>query len=949
MMASSEIYKKLSGKIQGKVYQDIFSRIAFSTDASIYRIMPLAVAQPASHSDVVEIVRFAGENKIPIVPRGAGSGLAGEALGSGIVIDFTALMNKIISISQDSLYVVCQPGVVLDDLNNFLSAYGRKIGPDPSSGNRAVVGGVVANNATGAHSLQYGYIAEHIKSIKGVLADGTEVVFDEDTPYKYSPLTQKCYEILTQNKQTIESNLPKTKRNRSGYNIGGICRDDKINIPALLAGSEGTLAVFTEITLKTVPVAKHKGLIQFAFDSIEKTALAVPSIIQTGAAACEMMDGKLNKIILDNLSHYADLLPSKAAAILLVEHIASDENELRGQIEKTIAAVEQLSFETRQIFDSQQQKRLWKSRKDAVPLLFRDKSNKKPIPFIEDVSVDNTRLAEYVCGLDIIFKKYNVDCAYYGHAGDGELHIRPYLDLTESADLKKMQDIANDVFELAWQLGGTISGEHADGLVRAAFIKKQYGSEFYEILRQIKNIFDPDNILNPGKITNDDPDIMIKNMKLQKVISADRMQTNLNFDKDEFRLEIEQCNGDGVCRSMQAGQRMCPVFGAVGSELACSRAKANLMQAWIIGLLEKADFTSDEFKRILGLCINCKMCSVQCPSGVDISKLILEARAEYVKHKGLTITERFLIGNRYISILGAMFVPLSNIFLSLAFFRVILQKISGIDQRRQLPKFQRSNFIKKINKYLKDQPELKNPIERVVYFTDTYVNYNDHQLGFAVVKVLRHNNIEVVVPPQRPAPLPAIVYGDIKTAKRDLQFIVDRLSPFIEQGYKIVCSEPSAALCLKEDLRLFIDSPAAVSVSNAAVELMDYLKIIKETGGLAKCANRINEKFVYHTPCHIFAMDSDGNGVQLLKDIAGIDIVVLDCSCCGLAGTCGMQNKNFDLSIKIGQDMADKINNSNADFAMTECSACKMQIEQMTNKIAVHPIKVLARVYGLVQ
>jgi anaerobic glycerol-3-phosphate dehydrogenase C subunit len=532
---------------------------------------------------------------------------------------------------------------------------------------------------------------------------------------------------------------------------------------------------------------------------------------------------------------------------------------------------------------------------------------------------------------------------YYGHAGDGELHIRPYLDLSNPDDVKKMTQIADEVFSLAWSLGGTISGEHADGLVRAAFIRKQFGSEYYEILKQIKKIFDPSNILNPGKIISDRADVMTADLRGKNKIIDERVRTQLNFEPDEFRFELMQCSGCGVCRSNEEGLRMCPAFRATGDELFSSRAKVNLLSGWAKGLLTEQDFESEKFREILSTCLNCKACVIDCPSGVDVSKMMMEVRARLAKSR----TAKILASNRYMSIFASAFAPISNIFMSIAPVRWIMQILTGIDKRRKMPKFGFSTFVKKANKYLAERPKIESSVDKVAYFTDTFVNYNDHELGFAVIKFLRHNNIDVIVPKQRSAPLPAVVYGDIKTSKKDLEYNVKHLSQVVRQGYKIICSEPSAALCLKEDLRFFVDNPDAKIVSENTFELFDYLKGLANTGKLKKTAVNIKENFVHHTPCHFIAMENKAASIDIIKHLAGIDVKELDGGCCGIAGTFGMQAKNYDLSMQIGRKLATKIEKSGADVVLTECSTCKMQIEHATRKKVEHPIKVLADVFGL--
>ncbi len=826
---SNQIAADLTEVIRGDVFADIFHRAAFSTDASIYNIRPLCIVAPRDVSDVVAAVKYARSQGIAVVARGAGSGLAGESLCSGIVLDMTRYMNKIISVSKDGERVVCEPGVVLSALNNSLACYSRKIGPDPSSGNRATIGGCVANDATGAHFLQYGYIGDYVESVEAVLADGSVVEFKNDfgaeptDDSKVTKIAKGCLSILSGKEKIIAEALPESKRNRSGYKIAGICHDGKIDLARLLAGSEGTLVIFTKITLRTVELPQAKALLQLEFDSLGAMAKAVPIIVDSGASACELMDQTLVDMAIEALDEYRDILPAGAKAVLLVEHIGLTDDQVRDKIQKTDSSVGSKASGRRIFFDAQEQNRLWKSRKDAVPLLGRRKGRKHPVPFIEDVSVGNDQLGEYISGLERIGKKYDIEMAFYGHAGDGELHVRPYLDLSEADEVEKMRSIANDVFSLAWSLGGTISGEHADGLVRAAFIQRQYGDEFYELLRGIKNVFDPDDLMNPGKIINSDSNVMSKNLRAEHKLSAQKLKTNLIFEENELAFELDQCSGCGLCLSKETDLRMCPVYRVLGEELSSSRAKANILRLWASGELEDKEFESAEFKRILSLCIHCKACSLQCPSGVDISKMIIAARAEYTKRQGLKLAERLLSYNRYLSIVGSIFSPISNFVIRLGIFKWLLEGLSSLDRRRSLPAFGFKPFLKAGRKYLAAQPKVEEPIDKVAYFVDTYANYNDPELGFAVLKVLRHNGIEIILPKQRPAPLPAMVYGDIKKARRDLLYNVKHLAKVVRDGYKIICSEPSAALCLKSELRHFVSGADAELIAENTFELTSYL------------------------------------------------------------------------------------------------------------------------------
>ena len=949
----TQLAAELAGSIQGDAFADIIHRVAFSTDASSYRIVPQCVVAPRDVRDIVTVVRYAAQEGLAVAARGAGSGLAGESLCAGIVLDMARYMKRIIDIADDAETVTCEPGVVLDELNDRLAEFGRKIGPDPSSANRATVGGTVANNATGAHSLQYGHMGEFVERIEAVLADGSVVNFlnavdvERKTGGRVDAIARQCWSLLTENQTVIERSLPATKRNRSGYNIAGVCRDSKIDLARLLASSEGTLAIFSKITLRTVPLPQAKGLLQLEFDSLDRMAKTVPVIVETHPTACELMEESLIDMAFDQLPQYRDILPAGAAAVLLVEHVGDSEAEVREKLEATDRAVGQRAGGRTIVTAPGDQARIWKSRKDAGPLLYRQRRRAHPAEIIEDVSVDHTRLADYIAGLKRVEAKYDMSMTFFGHAGDGELHVRPYLDLGDPKDVERMKAIAEDVYSLAWSLGGSISGEHADGLLRAAFIRRQYGDAFYEILQKIKTIFDPTGLMNPGKILNDDPDIMVKNLRRQHHVQPERVKSEMLFGDQELELELEQCYGCGLCLNRDPALRMCPVYRALGEELGSSRAKANLLNYWATGQMDEKDFESPEFRKFLDLCVNCKMCEQQCPSGVQGSTLMAAARAEYVRRKGLRRTELALSHNRYLSMMGSAFAPISTAFMKLSPFKWALEKTVGLDKRRGLPAFQRGSFLKAGQKYLAAQEPLAAPIDKVAYFVDSYANYNDHELGFAVLDVLRHNDVEVILPPQRPAPVPAIVYGDVKTARRDLAYSVEHLAEAVRGGYKVLCSEPSAALCLCQELRHYVAGEDAELVSENTVELMNYLAGLHGEGKLKRPAQSVTDTFVYHMPCHLSAVGDDAVTLQFLHDVFKVDVTNLGAGCCGLSGTFGMQKKNYELSDQISDSVKEAISAAATQNVLTECAACKMQIEHIASAPVTHPIKIIAQAYGL--
>ena len=950
--ATTPLAEQLQEQIKGDVFTDVLHRAAYSTDASIYRVLPVCVVAPRDAADVAAVVRYAAGRGIAVAPRGAASGLAGESLCGGIVLDMARYMNRILGVEDDGAVVVCEPGAVLDDVNRYLAKWGRKIGPDPSSGNRATIGGCVANNATGMHSLLYGHTGDHVERMEAVLADGTVVEFGNDVDPSAMPdgrakaVAAACLALLTEKADVIAAGSPKTTRDRSGYNIRRARRGGRIGMARLLAGSEGTLAVFTKVAIRTVATPAVRGLLQMEFASFEAMGKAVPLVVATGPGACEMVDDRMVEMAHEGLPEYRDILPAGAKAVLLIEHTGADAKEVEAKIRRTDEAVGGLASGRRVFLSEAEQKRIWQSRKDAGPLLYRRRTHKHPAEFMEDVCVPAEDLGTYIAGLEQIADKYGFTMSLFGHAGDGELHVRPDLDLHDPKELRKMQRIAEEVFTLAWSLGGSISGEHADGLVRSAYIRRQFGDAYYEVLRSLKAVFDPAGLLNPGKILNDDPDVMIKNLRAQRRVEPERVRGGLLFGDEELELELEQCYGCGVCLNRDPGLRMCPVYRAMGEEMGSSRAKANLLHVWATGQLSDEEARSPEFRKFLDLCVNCKACARECPSGVDVSRLMAMARAQYVRNVGLRRTEGVLAKNRYLSMAGSVFGPVANVMMRLGAFRWAMEKMMGIDRRRMMPAFWWQPFLRVGRKYVRSLGAVVQPADKVAYFIDSYANYNDHELGFAVIDVLRACGVEVVLPDQRPAPLPAIVYGDVKTAREDLTYSVRSLARVVRDGYKVVCSEPSAALALKEEMPHFVSGADAELVRAHTYELMSYLLGLFNEGKTPACAaaGRGNA-YVYHLPCHLAAVGGRGASIELLRRWCGIEVTDLRAGCCGLAGTFGMQKKNYDLSEAISGSLRQALARHEGKTVLTECAACKMQIEHLGATVR-HPVKVVAEMCG---
>jgi len=949
----ARIARDLRRLVRGDVLDDDLNRALYSTDASIYQILPTCVLLPKCTEDVVATVHYAAENRIPVVGRGGGTGLAGESLCSGIVIDFSRYLDTILDVDESAGVARCQAGVIFERLNTRVAASGWLFGPDPASGISATIGGMVGNNSTGSHSLKYDYVDRWIEKLEVVLADGqlatlTPQPVDAHVDGPAAPLAQSVRTLVDANRHLIDTCMPQSKRNRSGYALDKVVSNGQLHLGRLVAGSEGTLAIVTEATLKLVPIPKVKALLGANFQTLEAMAEAVPRIAACDPATCELMDGGLIELARGAFPQYKKVLPAGAAASLLIEVDGDTDDEVRAKLDNIRNVIDGAALH--EYIDPSEQKTVWQARSAGLPLLFRKPGPRQPVPFIEDAAVPVEAMPEYLAAITEILNRHQVPFALYAHAGHGELHTRPYLNLHDPADVATMRRVAEELFERVWQLGGTISGEHGEGLVRVPFVRRQYG-KLYPAMEQVKRLFDPHNILNPGKIINDDPEVMTRDLRFGH--SARPLRTSqvlLHWSDGEFVHEIEQCNGNGACRSLQNIQSMCPIFRAKRDEFASPRAHANMMRHFVTGLLDSRSLTDPRFKALADTCVNCKMCHLECPSGVNIPKLMLEARAQYVAEHGLDRTCWFLARSELVSKLGCWTAPIANFTLSRKFVRRILEWVVGIDRRRTMPRFEFGTFLSKAATQPGDNGHApaNKAVDRVVYFVDMYANYNDHSLARAVIAVLQHNGVEVVVPPdQQGCAMPPIDYGDLAYATPTIHHNARLLADWVRRGYKIVASEPTAVLCLKEEYLDVAPSADAQLVAENTYELHDYLMGLLRADKLRTDFGPVPMHVGYHAPCHLKALQNGLPGFELLQRIPELKVSYIDRGCCGVAGTYGFQKRHFDTSMAAGRDLLDALTDDRFEAGASECGTCKMQMEQGSGKVTHHPAKLLARAYGL--
>jgi len=970
------IQEDLRGLIAGEVRcDDVFLQL-YATDASVYRIRPLGVIRPKSTDDVAAAAHYCYENQIPLHARGAGSGLAGESLGPGLVIDFSVHMRRVLSVGDDRVRL--QPGVVHERLNNSLAKHGRMFGPDPSNSVVTTMGSVVAIDASGRRWLKYGSARRHVKSLRVVLADGTRLDVGREplvggestaTDERLRDLVNSLAKLLRDNRELLEKHRPRSRVNRSGYEIFDVLRDDSLDLAGIIAGSEGTLALITEMTLATQPIPRCSGMAMLLFERMENATRAVQDVVDLEPIACDLMDRRHLGLARETDSRYETLIPIETEAMLLVEVDGDDPTIVRERLRKIIDQVKNrkaLAFEARQALSPENLALFSALPREVTPLLHRIKGATRPLPFVEDFAVPPEVLPEALVDVQNVLKRHQVTASIYGHAGHGQMHVRPFLDLAEPLQVDVMARLASDLYEVVLGHGGTISGEHGDGLSRTPFLAQQYGP-VCDVFREVKRIFDPRSILNPGKIAGGEAQGLTDNLRpttAESVVESDAppveatdgeaptvprelISLQLAWSPEEIFQSSRSCNGCGVCRTQTANTRMCPIFRFAPAEEASPRAKANLMLALLTGGLDPSSVKTDEFKAVADLCVNCHQCRLECPAGIDIPRLMLEAKAAYVSSNGMKLADKLVTRYDWLGASGSMFAPIANWLIANRTFRWFLEKTIGIAQARKLPKFAGRVFMRRAKTKRLMKPS-RSTARKVLYFVDTYANYHDPQLAESLVNVFEHNGISVFVPPnQGQSGIAMISLGAGELARKTAQSNIALLADAVRQGYTIVTAEPSAALCLKVEYPQLVDDDESRLVAANTQEACQYLWNLHGAGKLQLDFKPVNAVVGYHQPCHVRALEMGSPGENLLRLVPGLNVITVDKGCSGMAGSFGLKKENFRNSIRAGWDLISTVREADWNAGTTECSACKMQMEQGTSKPTIHPLKLLALSYRL--
>lgn len=969
----ARIHDDLRGVIEGELLFKPLERANYAHDASIYEIDPLGVIVPRTEQDVATAVRYAAENQIAVQARGAGTDPSGGVLGSGLVIDFSRHFRRIVSITAES--VVVQPGVVLDHLNAQLAPMGRRLGPDPAGSEYCTIGGMIGVDAVGPRSLRWGSTGDYVERLRVVFAHG-EVAevgrelwpeFDDDAIDFKGVVVRKLGALARHNSEMLTRRIVRAPRNRAGYALGRSATTSGIDLARLLVGSEGTLALVTEATLRTIPIPAAQGVALLPFARIGDAAKAVVKCLEESPSACDLYDWRTLRLVRDAVPAFRDWIPELAESVLIVEFEGDDPHEVGGRVRRLtdrMARSRLLVADPIEVTRRTEAERLLNLRRVVEPLLMRMKGPARPVPFIEDVVVPPTALPDFLQRLQNILKCHDVSWTLDAQAGLGLLRIRPFLDIADPGDLAKLEPLATQVVEAVLDLGGAISGAHGCGLVRTQFLRRQFGDQV-QVFREIKDAFDPLNVLNPGKVIGDDPHLILRNIKpVPHPVSDTEEEAEATADEgtavaplilpvlrwtDRSPMETASaCNGCGACRTSDPSARMCPTFRALGSEAATPRSKANLIRQLMAGTIDPKLWGTEELRENADLCIHCNLCAKECPSGLDVSTLMLEAKAAYAENHGLPQVDWMLSRVDLWSRVASRFPIISNALLNHGATRWLFERLFGLAKLRRLPKVHRTPFVRRAARLGLARPRPQAPGPRVVYFVDVYANYFDQELAEAAVAVLHQAEVNVYVPTaQRGSGMPALVAGDIDHA-RDLALANLRvLGNAVRDGYTVVCSEPTATLMLRHEyLKLTDDLDAALVAANTH-DLGQYLAGLDARGQLPAPKHPLRARVGYHQPCHLRALDVGTPGLDLIRNIPELDVEFIDRGCSGMAGTFGLARDHFRTSLRAGRPLLNRLRDVDIEIGSTECGACRMQMEQGAPKRTLHPVKLLSMSYGL--
>ncbi|MDT0641856.1 FAD-linked oxidase C-terminal domain-containing protein [Zunongwangia sp. F363] len=967
-----EKLEALEGQIEGELFSDDLWRSIYATDASVYRELPLAVCYPKSEKDIKILIKFASNNNTSLIPRTAGTSLAGQCVGTGIIVDVSKHFTKILEIDTENKTVRLQPGVIRDDLNRILNEHGLFFGPNTSTSNRCMIGGMVGNNSSGTTSIKYGTTREKVISLKTILSDGSNAEFGYISNQAFGEKLQlqnlegKIYRELKEklsseeNQKEIKEKFPPREMHRrnTGYAIDDLLYNqvfdpgeaEEFNLAKFLAGSEGTLAFTTEITLQLDNLPPPKAAMVAAhYNSIEACLQAVVPAMQHPLFTCEMMDKTILDCTKQNLKYKENrfFIDGDPKAILMLELRANSDEELQKQTKKLLYTLESsgLGYAFPVLYGEQIDLAL-ELRKAGLGLLGNITGDRKAVACIEDTAVALPKLASYIDEFTKVMSRYKQDAVYYAHAGAGELHLRPILDIKKSEDVKLFRSITEDVARLVKKYNGSMSGEHGDGRVRAEFIEYMIGPKNYQILRELKFTFDPQNIFNPGKIIDAAP--MDTSFRYEVDREEPEINTLMNFSETQGILRLaEQCNGSGDCRkSSESGGTMCPSYRATKNEKDTTRARANALREFLTNSEKKNRFDNAELKEVFDLCISCKGCKSECPSSVDVAALKAEFQYQYQKENGFTRRNKMFVNNAKMNRLGSKMPGISNFFFKNNITSGIAKKAFGIAKERSLPQLSSQTLW---SYYKKNRRRLipENPIKKVYLFNDEFTNYLDAEIGIDALELLFKLNYQVEIIEHEESGRSHLSKGFLEEAKELANKNIWLFKDIISEETPLIGIEPSAVLSFRDEyLRLAEDKTEAEALANNCMIIEEFLKKEVSLGNIKASSFTSEEKEIkIHGHCHQKALSNTAVTFSILNLPENYKVTIIPSGCCGMAGSFGYEEEHYQVSMSIGeQTLFPAVRKAPKETIISaNGTSCRHQIKDGTQRTALHPVSILRK------
>ena len=942
----------LNTLIEGDARFDEVTRVLYSTGACMYRIKPLGVVFPKHRDDVVTTLRYAADRGIPLVPRGGGSSRCGQELGTGIILDFTRYMHRILEVNLVEGWVRAEPGCTLSSLTQVLKQHNKYFPPDPSSDDVCALGGMLATNSKGAHAVKYGTTRDYLNSLDVVLANGalirTEAV-DRNSPRLQvllqdpvqGPIYRGLLSILERFGDQLKEKVPEVTNNNCGYNLWRLAQHGIIDLGQLFTGSEGTLGIFTEATFRILDHPSYRTIALLSFDSLEKMGEAVAVLRELRPSMIEILERKILDLSRQHDPRLRPFLPEGVEAVLILEH----EGERPEEVEASMAAthkrvVEECRLATgmRLATSPEDQANILAIRKVAAAVITKVKGPRKPLIFIEDAAVHPTRLPDFIGKMRQLFTKYEVTAGVYGHAGDGNLHILPFLDPKDPRDIALIRSIAEGAHEIVLGLNGTISAEHGDGLSRTSYVSKQYG-ELEKAFREVKALLDPHGMLNPGKIVSDDPPQVNEHLRYGEGYRTAAVETHHGFlEEGSLTAAVERCIGVGNCRKMRG--TMCPSYMVTREEEHSTRGRANLLRAALSGELPSEALSGPELYGALDLCLECKACKGECPTNVDMAKLKAEFLARYYQKNGIPLRARLFANAAALGRWGSRLAPLSNWATAFPGTRWLLHRLVGIEQRRPLPSFASPSFAQWFQKRGGSPPGVRGS---VALFPDTFMNYHYPGVGIAATKLLEGLGYHVILADAGCCGRTFISKGLLEEAVKRAKAAVDQLHRFVETGVPIVGCEPSCLLTIRDEWRDLVKSPEAEAVARQSFLLEEFLLDRYQRGDLPLAFRPLERRVLLHGHCHQKALIGSRPTIEALQLIPGLIVEEIDAGCCGMAGSFGFEKEHYDLSIAIGRQRlfpAIEKAGTQVDIVAPGVS-CRQQVLHGTGRLAKHPVQVM--------